>query len=148
MRNIFLFLHLASAIIWVGGMFFAYYCLRPAAGRVLEPAQRLPLWVATFRPFFRYAAISVVLIIVSGFGMLGPIRVGVTPNGWLVMMVLGLVMALIFAYVYAVLYPRLVRATQASSWPAAGAALNAIRRMVALNLLLALAVVIAAASVR
>ena len=36
-------LHLLSAVIWVGGMFFAYMVLRPAAATLLEPPQRLPL---------------------------------------------------------------------------------------------------------
>lgn len=148
MRSIFLFLHLAGAIIWVGGMFFAYFCLRPAAGTLLEPPQRLPLWVATFKSFFLYTAISVVLIILSGFGMMGAIRMGTTPHGWLLMMVLGLVMAIIFAYVYWALYPKLVRNTEASAWPVAGAVLSVIRRLVALNLFLALLVIAAAVSAR
>ncbi len=148
MRSIFLFLHLAGAIIWVGGMFFAYFCLRPAAGTLLEPPQRLPLWVATFKSFFLYTAISVVLIILSGFGMMGAIKMGTTPHGWLLMMVLGLVMAIIFAYVYWALYPKLVRNTEASAWPVAGAVLSVIRRLVALNLFLALLVIAAAVSAR
>ena len=44
LRPLLLFLHLAGVIVWVGGMFFAYFCLRPAAVRVLQPPQRLPLW--------------------------------------------------------------------------------------------------------
>jgi len=46
------FLHVLGAVIWVGGMFFAYMALRPAAASLLEPAQRLPLWQETFRRFF------------------------------------------------------------------------------------------------
>ena len=37
--SIALTLHLLSAVVWVGGMFAAYLCLRPAAGP-LEPPQR------------------------------------------------------------------------------------------------------------
>jgi uncharacterized membrane protein len=51
-HNPLLFLHLISVAIWVGGMFFAYFCLRPAAVEILEPPQRLPLWLATFKRFF------------------------------------------------------------------------------------------------
>ena len=36
-------LHLVAAVIWVGGMFFAYMALRPAAATVLEPPARLQL---------------------------------------------------------------------------------------------------------
>jgi uncharacterized membrane protein len=143
-----LFLHVGAAIVWVGGMFFAYFCLRPAAVQVLNPPQRLPLWTATFRPFLRYAAMAVLVLILTGLGMLLPVGVAAAPHGWLTMMALGLVMAAVFVYVYAALYPRLVRATAASAWPEAASALNAIRRMVALNLALAVAVVAAAASAR
>ena len=45
-------LHLLSAVIWVGGMFFAHMALRPAAAQVLEPPHRLQLWVQVFKRFF------------------------------------------------------------------------------------------------
>ena len=44
--------HLLAAAIWVGGMFFAYNALRPAAAQALEPPLRLELWVQVFRRFF------------------------------------------------------------------------------------------------
>ena len=47
-------LHLLAAVIWVGGMFFAYMVLRPSAG-LLEPAARLPLWQRVFGHFFPWA---------------------------------------------------------------------------------------------
>lgn len=148
LHKVLLFLHISGAIVWIGGMFFAYFCLRPAAGKILDPALRLPLWAATFRLFLRYAAVSVVALIASGFGMLFLIGISAAPHGWLTMMVLGVVMAAIFAWVYGRLYPRLVAATKASAWPGAATALNAIRRLVAVNLLLSLVVIIAAVSVR
>ena len=46
LRQLLILLHLVGVITWVGGMFFAYFCLRPAAVEVLEPARRLPLWSA------------------------------------------------------------------------------------------------------
>ena len=36
-----LFLHVAGVVVWVGGMFFAYVCLRPEAASQLEPPPRL-----------------------------------------------------------------------------------------------------------
>ncbi|HEY5719720.1 MAG TPA: hypothetical protein VIW02_05015, partial [Gammaproteobacteria bacterium] len=36
-------LHLLLAVVWVGGMFFAYQVLRPVAAAQLDPPQRLPL---------------------------------------------------------------------------------------------------------
>jgi uncharacterized membrane protein len=44
-------LHILGAVVWVGGMFAAYVCLRPAAG-ALEPPQRLALWRRFFAKFF------------------------------------------------------------------------------------------------
>ncbi len=147
-HQLFLFAHLAAAIFWVGGMAFAYFCLRLAAGQVLEPPQRLPLWVATFRLFFRYVAIAVAVLLASGFGMLLPVGIANAPHGWLAMMSLGLVMAAVFIYIYAVLYPKLATHTAASTWPAAAAALNRIRQLVAFNLVLSVLVVAAAVSAR
>src|ERR1043166_717450 len=44
-------LHILGAVVWVGGMFAAYMCLRPAAGP-LEPPARLKLWRAFFGKIF------------------------------------------------------------------------------------------------
>lgn len=147
-RSLLLFLHLAGVVVWVGGMFFAYFCLRPAAVRTLEPPQRLPLWVATFEPFLRYAAIAVVVILVSGLAMFLQVGFALAPPGWHVMLALGLVMSAIFGHVYFALFPRLRRQSEAASWPAAAATLNSIRKMVGINLVLAVATVAAAAMSR
>ena len=45
-------IHLLLALLWVGGMFFAYLVLRPVAATELEPPQRLPLWRGVFSRFF------------------------------------------------------------------------------------------------
>ncbi len=144
-RQILLFAHLFSVIIWVGGMFFAYFCLRPAAARLLEPPQRLPLWVASFESFFRYTAIAIVIILMTGFAMFMQAGFKNAPPGWHAMATLGLLMAAVFGYVYAVLYSRLRAQSAAADWPAAGATLNSIRKMVAVNLVLSVFTVAAAA---
>ena len=143
-HQILLFIHLTGVIIWVGGMFFAYFCLRPAAGAILNPPERLPLWVATFRLFLAYSAVAGVLIFISGVIMLTSFGLSKAPAGWHAMLTLGLIMAAVFFIVYLVLYPRLVANCAASSWPAAASVLNNIRRLVALNLLLALCTIAAA----
>ena len=51
-------LHILGAVVWVGGMFAAYVCLRPAAG-ALEPPQRLTLWRGFFAKFFPWVWVSV-----------------------------------------------------------------------------------------
>ncbi len=43
MSAVLLFLHLASAAFWVGGMAVMHFAVRPAAVAVLEPPLRLPM---------------------------------------------------------------------------------------------------------
>lgn len=148
LRQLLIFVHLAGVVVWVGGMFFAHFCLRPAALRLLDPPQRLPLWAATLGAFLRYAAAAVALILLSGFALFFEAGFRQAPIGWHAMMGTGLVMAGIFAWVYGVLHPRLRRHVDAGAWPEAGAALNAIRRMVTTNLVLALVTVAAALFLR
>ena len=65
LRQALLLLHLLAAMAWMGGMFFAYFCLRPSAAEVLEPPKRLPLWLATLGRFLRYMSIAVLLILLA-----------------------------------------------------------------------------------
>ena len=148
LRQLLILLHLVGVITWVGGMFFAYFCLRPAAVEVLEPARRLPLWSATFARFLPYAAIAVLVILATGLTLLVQVGFRQAPVGWHVMLALGLVMATVFAQVYLGLFPRLRDRSAAADWPAAAQALDGIRRLVALNLVLGLCTVVAAISSR
>ena len=148
LRQLLVLLHLLGAIVWIGGMFFAYFCLRPAAAEVLEPPKRLPLWVSTFARFLPCAAIAVVVLLATGTAMLVETGIRQAPVGWYVMVALGLVMAAVFADIYVVLYPRLRTLCAASAWPAAAQVLNGIRRLVALNLVLGVCTVVAAISAR
>jgi uncharacterized membrane protein len=133
------FLHVIGVVVWVGGMFFAYMTLRPATAVLLEPPQRLPLWQATLSRFFTWVWIAVGLIVVSSAWMLvalgGMRSVGVYVH---IMLAIGVVMMLIFAHVFFAPYRRLTRAVQAKDWPAGGAALAQIRKLVGLNLILGL----------
>ena len=45
-------LHTLAALIWVGGMFFAWMILRPAAVSSLEAPARLTLWAEVLRQRF------------------------------------------------------------------------------------------------
>jgi uncharacterized membrane protein len=147
-RQLLILVHLLGAIAWIGGMFFAYFCLRPAAVEVLDGPQRLSLWSATLRRFLRYMAIAITLILATGLAMLLQSGFASAPIGWHVMLALGLVMTAVFVYVHAALYPRLRTEVAAQAWPAAGRVLNDIRRLVAVNLALGVCVVVAAVSAR
>ncbi len=52
MTAVALAVHIFGAVIWIGGMFTIYVCLRPALGR-LDPPQRLRLMWVTFLFFPR-----------------------------------------------------------------------------------------------
>lgn len=135
-----LMLHLLGAVVWIGGMFFAYFALRPAAAELLGPPQRLPLWSATLGRFFRWVWVAIVLVLGSGFYMFSMIadhaRVPLYVH---LMLYVGVVMTLIFGYVFFSPFPALKRAVAAQDWPGAGSALNQIRIAVAFNLALGLA---------
>src|SRR5258705_13036355 len=62
-------LHILGAVVWVGGMFAIYVCLRPALG-ALEPPQRLRLMRITFGKFFPWVWLAILLLLASGYWML------------------------------------------------------------------------------
>jgi len=127
-----LFLHVMSDVVWIGGMFFAYMAVRPAAAEVLEPPQRLKLWTGIFRRFFPWVWASVVVLLVTGFYMMG--QMGAVPPYVLAMTVIGVVMSAIFLHIFFAPFARLKRAVAAEDWKAGGAALNQIRMLIATNL--------------
>jgi uncharacterized membrane protein len=141
MNAILHFLHLAAVILWIGGMFFAHFCLRPVVAAQLPPPQRLPLMCAVLGRFFAAVALSVVVILASGLIMLLAVGMAQAPVHWHMMLATGLLMAFIFAIIYLRHFPRLRVAVAASDWPVAGAALNSIRLLVATNLALGTATI-------
>ena len=131
-------LHVLGVAVWVGGMFFAYMALRPAAVAVLEPPLRLPLWHQTLSRFFRWVWLAVALILGSGLHMIAVLGGRGAPVYAWVMLAIGIAMMLIFAHVFFAPYRRLGRAVAAGDWKAGGAALGQIRKLVGLNLILGL----------
>ena len=134
MRSTLLFLHLAGVITWVGGMAFAYFCLRPVAAELLAPPLRLPLLAGVLGRFFKMVTAAIALIVLSGIGRLTSVGFANAPLHWHVMMSSGLVMVVIFAIIYLWHFPKLQAGVAVQDWPAAGAAMNAIRQLVAINL--------------
>ena len=124
-------LHVLAVVIWVGGMFFAYFSLRPAAIQVLEAPLRLTLWVATFKRFFPWVWLSVVTILVTGFWMMSSFPK--PPIHITVMMGLGILMMFIFGLVYFVYYRKLKIAVSNDDWPEGEKAINKIRNFVGIN---------------
>jgi len=134
-----LLVHLLGSIVWIGGMFFAYVALRPAAARLLEPPQRLALWSEALGRFFLWVWVSIVAIHGSGFHMLGA-AYGMRAAPFYVLAMFGIAAAMtaIFAYIYFVPYKALVVGVGNGQWKQAGAAMNRIRWLVATNLTLGL----------
>lgn len=124
-------LHVLAVVIWVGGMFFAYNALRPAAAQTLEPPLRLKLWIATFRRFFPWVWLSIILILISGISMMGAYPK--PPAYILIMFATGILMMLIFIYVYFVPYNRLKLAVTNQNWPEGGKHLGQIRIFIGVN---------------
>ena len=133
-------LHVLSAVVWVGGMFFAYMVLRPVAASLLEPPLRLPLWSKTFARFFPWVWAAVVLLPASGYWMIfssfeGMDNVGLHVD---VMQVTGFVMIGIYLYIFFLPYQRMNRAITAGDFATAGKQLAVIRRLIGANLILGL----------
>lgn len=142
-------MHIFGAVVWVGGMFAIYMCLRPALGG-LEPPQRLRLMSITLGTFLPWVWAAVVLLLASGYWMLVKVFGGFAhaPAYVNLMQAIGWMMILLFFWLFHGPWLKLKRATDAADWPAAGAALNRIRQIIAINLPLGLIVVIIGASGR
>ncbi|HVE52373.1 MAG TPA: CopD family protein [Ramlibacter sp.] len=136
MRNLMLFLHLAGAIFWMGGMAFMVMALRPAAHAQLQPPVRLPLIVAVLRRFFVVVMVSIALLLATGVWLLLQAPGRDAPPGWHAMAGLGIVMMLVFAHIFFAPWRRLQRAVGASDWPEGGKRMNQVALLVKVNLAL------------
>lgn len=136
-------LHLLCAMIWVGGMFFAWMVLRPAAVETLQAPARLRLWSDVLPRFFRWVWLSVIILPVSGFGMLHLRQQGIETAPQYVQIMLGLylVMLSLFLRLQLLLLPALKQAVASEDWTQGGATLAKIRRLVGINLLIGVALV-------
>jgi uncharacterized membrane protein len=134
-------LHVLATVVWIGGMVFAHFFLRPALVQ-LEPPVRLRLMHEVLGRFFKAVLVASLLTLVSGVWMLGRVAKQVVQSGgsfqmplaWTVMAVLGLLMVAIFMHIRFALYKRLSHAVAASDWPAGAVALGQIRLWVSVNL--------------
>lgn len=142
--------HLLAAVIWVGGMFFAYNALRPAAAQTLEPPLRLELWVQVFRRFFVWVWLSIAILLVTGYWMLFQYFGGFANAGIHVhiMHAAGLLMVIIYMFVFLAPYRRLRQAVIVQDYPQAAANLNQIRVLVGVNTVIGMLVIFVASAGR
>jgi len=142
-------LHLLSVIVWMGGMVFVHFFLRPAL-HSMEPAMRVQLMHAVLGRFFHAVMMAVVVILTTGTWMIGRVAKQVVqaggsfhmPVSWMVMSALGIVMMLLFAHIRYALYKRLGRAVEAADWSAGAEVLRRIRTWVSINLGLGVVIVV------
>jgi uncharacterized membrane protein len=140
-------LHVLSAVIWVGGMFFAYMALRPVAASVLEPPQRLTLWSKTLMRFFIWVWLAILIIPFTGYWMIFSGFNGFAGVAWYVhiMQALGIIMILIFLHVFFAPYKRLRKALKEENYQVANDNLGQIRRFIGINLIIGILTIITAA---
>ena len=140
-------LHLLAIILWIGGMAFVLFFLRPALGS-LQPPARVTLMHDVLRRFFGAVSASIIIVLVSGLWMMGEFASAGSASGvrmpmsWMVMATLGLLMMAIYGHIRFVLYKRLQRALASSAWADGGAALGSIRIWVLANLFLGLVIIV------
>lgn len=141
-------LHVLSAVLWVGGMFFAWMILRPAVVAALEGPARLKLWLQVFPRFFVWVWCAVIMLPVTGIGMININFSGfqTAPRYVQVMIGLYVVMVALFLRISTLNLPELRKAVAAEQWPEGAVALGKIRRLVGINLLVGIAVVAIAAA--
>ena len=134
-----LILHSLSAVVWVGGMFFALLVLRPATGP-LEPGPRLELWSRVLNRFFAWVIAAIVLLLASGYGVIFGVYGGFRgiPLHIQIMQGIGIILMLVFFHLYFAPWRRFRAALARQDYPAAGQQLAQIRAIVTVNLILGL----------
>jgi uncharacterized membrane protein len=134
-------LHLLCAVLWVGGMFFAYVVLRPSLAAIEAP-QRMLLHTRVFRKFFLIIWHAMPLIIITGLVMLG-FRGGMAGEPWQIhtMLALGLLMAAVFLAIFFGPYRQFRRTTDRNRM---ATSLDGVRKLIGVNLVLGLVTVVVA----
>jgi len=144
-----LILHALSAVVWVGGMFFAHQVLRPAAA-ALETGPRLALWSRVLGRFFAWVVAAIVLLLVTGYAMVFGVYAGFGGIGLHIhlMQGIGILMMLLFFHLYFAPWRRFRAAVAREDWAEGGRQLGQIRTIVTINLVFGLVVVAIATSGR
>ncbi|MGH6639374.1 MAG: CopD family protein [Polaromonas sp.] len=130
------FLHIAAAIVWLGGIAFMLFALRPAAAAQLAPPQRLPLIAQVLGRFFQRVWEGIGILLVTGLTMLLGVGMKNAPMGWHLMFGLGLLMFALFGHLYFGPFRRLKQAVSASDWPEGGRRVGQIAKLAMTNLAL------------
>lgn len=139
-------LHELASTVWIGGMFFAIFAVRPTLKGMADPALRIRLAIGIFQRFFPWVWVAIATLWASGFWIAVAAygkQVGLHVH---IMMGIALVMTLIFAWIFVFPYRQTIRiATGYENWGWAAAKLSLVRKLMAVNLTLGMLNVIVAA---
>jgi len=133
-------LHGIAATLWIGGMFFAYVAMRPAAAATLEPPLRLKLFKAGFSRFFTWVWLFITVLLITGYSGLFTRFGGFSATYLSLMHNIGLLMCVIFVFLFFALYLPFSKAVDAGDLPKAAGLLGKIRWTVLINLLLGIVI--------
>lgn len=144
-------LHLIAGIVWMGGMTFMLFALRPAAVATLEAQPRAVLMSQVWQRFYALVLIAIVVLFATGTHLYTSTfraarmatGAGSVPLGWNVMLVLGVTMMLVFGHIYFAGFKKYKRAVAAADWPLAAKAGGLIHKMTLLNFALGWLAIIA-----
>lgn len=141
-HGILYFFHTLSAIVWIGGMFFAHVILRPALMQ-FDPAVRLPVWKEVFTRFFAWVWVALIAILISGlvmiFAFFGgfaelPVRIHIMTAG-------GIFMMINYSIIYFLYFPAFVKQVENKTLKEAAASQAMIRKIVLANLIIGVGLV-------
>ena len=149
-------LHLIAGIVWMGGMTFMLFALRPAALACMDAQPRAILMGQVWKRFYALVLVAIVALFATGTHLYtATFRAtrlatgdGGVPLGWNVMLVLGLLMMLIFGHLYFAGFKKYKRAVAAGQWPIAAKAASLMHTMTLINFTLGWAAILAVRLVR
>ena len=149
-------LHLIAGIVWIGGMTFMLFALRPAALGTLDAQPRAVLMGQVWKRFYAWVLVAIVVIFATGTHMytqtFRAARLatgeGSVPLGWNIMLVLGITMMLVFGHIYFAGFKKYKRALASGEWPVAAKAARLIHTMTLVNFTLGWLAILAVRLVR
>ena len=149
-------LHLIAGTVWMGGMTFMLFALRPAALDSLDAQPRAILMGQVWKRFYILVLVSIVALFTTGTHLYSATfraaklatGQGSVPLGWNIMLVLGISMMLIFGHIYFAGFKKYKRAVAAGEWPIAAKAAGLMHTMTLVNFTLGWLAILAVRLVR
>ncbi|MBF0384158.1 MAG: hypothetical protein HQL69_24360 [Magnetococcales bacterium] len=141
--------HFIAALIWVGGMFFTHFVLRPSA-EFLSLPEKINLWSRVLQRFLAIIWFAIIVLPLSGYWMVFSYFGGWEDLGLhiYIMQVVGWTMIIIFIYVFFGPFREMKIRIKEELFPEAGMFMLKIRKLVGFNLFLGIVNVVTAVAGR